>query len=78
MSKLDPEHYNRWKIQPLDFITENNLDFLRGNIIKYIMRYDAKDGINDLQKALVYLNKLIQKEERYGINKRDLGKGFKN
>lgn len=55
----NPDHYSRWKIQPWDFISQNNLDFIRGNIIKYIMRYDAKNGLEDLKKARVYLDKLI-------------------
>lgn len=60
----NPTHYSRWKIEPLDFISANNLDFLRGNIIKYIMRYDAKGGLEDLKKARVYLEKLIEKAEK--------------
>lgn len=59
----NPSHYSRWQIEPLDFISANNLDFLRGNIIKYIMRYDAKGGLEDLKKARVYLEKLIEKVE---------------
>lgn len=59
-----PGHYSRWKIEPLTFIMENDLDFLRGNIIKYIMRYDAKNGVEDLKKARVYLDKLIEKVEK--------------
>lgn len=62
-SSTNPAYYSRWKIQPLDFITQNNLDFLRGNIIKYIMRYDKKGGLDDLKKAKVYLEKLIAYEE---------------
>lgn len=57
---LNPEYYSRWKIQPIDFITQNELDFLRGNIIKYLMRYDVKNGVEDLKKARVYLDKLIE------------------
>lgn len=60
----NPSHYSRWQIEPLDFISANNLDFLRGNIIKYIMRYDAKGGLEDLKKARVYLERLIEKEEK--------------
>lgn len=41
------------------FIGENNLDFLCGNIIKYVLRYDAKNGVDDLKKARVYLDALI-------------------
>ena len=63
MSLENPEHYARWKIEPLEFIMENNLDFARGNIIKYVMRYDGKDGLNDLIKARTYLNRLIAKVE---------------
>lgn len=58
-SPVNPSHYSRWKIEPLTFITANNLDFLRGNIIKYIMRYDAKNGVEDLKKARVYLDKMM-------------------
>lgn len=63
MSIENPEHYSRWKIEPLEFIMENDVDFARGNIIKYIMRYDGKDGLNDLIKARTYLNRLIAKVE---------------
>src|SRR3990167_11486233 len=31
------EHYEQFKIQPVVFIAENNLDFLTGNIIKYVL-----------------------------------------
>jgi hypothetical protein len=50
-----PAHYSRWKIEPIEFIRANELDAIRANIIKYIMRYDAKDGIKDLDKAQQYL-----------------------
>lgn len=63
-NKINPSHYSRWQIEPLDFISANNLDFLRGNIIKYIMRYDAKGGMEDLKKAQVYLDKLIEKNKK--------------
>ena len=56
-----PSYYSRFKIQPLDFIAANNLDFLTGNVIKYVMRHDAKNGLEDLQKARVYLDRLIQR-----------------
>lgn len=57
---INPSYYVRWKIQPKDFCRANKLDFIRANIIKYIMRYDAKDGIKDLEKALDYLKMLIE------------------
>lgn len=59
----NPEHYSRWEVEPLEFIMQNKVDFVRGNIIKYIMRYDEKDGLNDLIKARTYLNRLIAQQE---------------
>lgn len=63
MTIENPDHYSRWKIEPLEFIMENGIDFVRGNIIKYVMRYDQKDGIDDLIKARTYLNRLIAQVE---------------
>lgn len=61
---LNPNHYSRWKIEPIEFIRANELDALRANIIKYIMRFDAKEGLKDLRKAQKYLEWLI--EDNYG------------
>jgi Protein of unknwon function (DUF3310). len=58
-----PEHYSRYAIEPIDFISLNNIGFEAGNVIKYITRYDAKNGLEDLQKARKYLDFLIAKEE---------------
>jgi len=58
-----PEHYCAgFQIEPLDYILKNGLDFLEGNIIKYISRYDMKGGVKDLNKAKFYLEKLIERE----------------
>ena len=58
----NPKHYNERKMEPLDYIIANELDFLEGNIIKYITRYTYKGGVNDLLKARTYLEKLIERE----------------
>lgn len=58
-----PEHYTRYKIEPITFIMENDLPFAAGNIIKYVCRWDAKDGIQDLKKARRYLDMWIAKLE---------------
>lgn len=57
---LSPNHYAHWTIQPLEFIAKNGLDFLRGNVIKYVMRHNMKDGVQDLSKAFVYLLKIVR------------------
>ena len=57
-----PKHYTNGKIEPIDFINGNNMDYLEGNIIKYISRYKFKNGLEDLEKAKFYLNMLIERE----------------
>jgi hypothetical protein len=42
------------KIQPYKFIRENNLSFFQGNVIKYVVRYKNKNGIEDLKKIIHY------------------------
>ncbi len=42
---------------------ENDLPFWMGSVIKYVMRYDQKNGLEDLYKARVYLQKKIDELE---------------
>lgn len=58
-NKIDPEHYNKHQIQPINFIIANKLNFCEGNVIKYICRYKHKNGIEDLKKAKQYIDFLI-------------------
>ncbi len=48
------QHYKDFKIQPIEFITANKLSFIQGNVIKYICRYDKKNGKEDFDKAIHY------------------------
>ena len=59
MDKINPSYYRK-KIEVTDYIIEYNMNFLEGNIIKYVTRYKDKNGIEDLKKAKWYLEKLIQ------------------
>ena len=45
-----PSHYNQGKIEVCDFIIDQKMGFLEGNIVKYISRYKRKNGIEDLKK----------------------------
>jgi hypothetical protein len=63
---IEPSHYTDCAIQPLDYICANNLNFLEGNVVKYVTRHKAKNGKEDLEKALYYLQRLIERE--YGVN----------
>lgn len=58
-----PSYYNQGKIECVDFILDQKLNFCRGNAVKYIIRAGAKDPekeIEDLEKAIFYLNLEIQ------------------
>ena len=62
----EPAHYIANKIEPIDFIMSNGLDFCSGNIIKYAARWDKKgEPLADLEKIISYANILI-KEVRKG------------
>lgn len=64
---MTPQHYNK-KIQPLDYIEANGLDFAEGNVIKYVTRYKEKGGLDDLLKAKDYLQVLINRLQMPGFN----------
>lgn len=55
------KHY-KLKIQPIDFIVENQIPFIEANVIKYVTRHREKNGKQDLQKAIHYLEMLIERE----------------
>ncbi len=61
---INPDHYSTFSIEPLDFIVENDLDFLQGNIIKYVTRFPFKNGVEDLIKARRYIDILIERETK--------------
>lgn len=55
-----PSHYNRGKIEVIDFIEDQGLSFHLGNVIKYIARAGSKgDKLEDLKKARWYLDRYI-------------------
>ena len=57
-----PEHYNLG-IETTDYICSWGMDFCEGNIVKYVTRYKHKGGLEDLKKALWYLELLISQTE---------------
>ena len=55
-----PSHYNKGKIEVIDFIEDQGLSFHLGNVIKYVARAGAKgDKLEDLKKAQWYLDRYI-------------------
>jgi hypothetical protein len=53
------EHYKGFKFEALDIIKEYKLDFLEGNVLKYLLRHRRKGGVEDLVKARYYLDEMI-------------------
>ena len=55
-----PKRYTRGTIEVWDFIVDKKMNYLEGNVIKYVSRYKDKGGKEDLLKAKAYLDKLIE------------------
>lgn len=51
------DHYQA-AVQHWDFVEDNNLPYLEGNATKYLARWRKKNGRQDLEKALHYVEKL--------------------
>jgi hypothetical protein len=71
MSKQVGGNHYRKAIQPWDIIEEWQLNFWAGNVLKYLLRYPYKNGVEDLEKAKHYLEYLIKKEKDAVITARD-------
>ena len=62
-----PPHYNSSKVECIDAIESaiqglDGMDAMcTGNVIKYVWRWKNKNGVEDLRKAIWYINKLIEK-----------------
>lgn len=56
-------HYRDMAIQPFEYMHANGIGFAEGCIIKYVSRWRAKNGIEDLRKARHFLDLLIEAEE---------------
>ena len=62
-------HYKGKRIQPVEYIHANNLNFLEGSIVKRITRWRDKPAdslFQDLEKIKHEVDLLIEMERRYG------------
>jgi hypothetical protein len=61
---INPSHYKQGGIECIEAMKValggGFLGYLRGNAIKYLWRYDKKNGVEDLKKARWYLDRLIK------------------
>ena len=70
MDKANPDHYQLGKIQVWDFIVDQDLDFLLGNVVKYVCRAGTKPGesrLDDLRKASAYITKSIESTDVWNV-----------
>ena len=64
-TQVGGDHYSKRAIQPIEFIAANDLNFMEGSIVKYIVRWRDKGGFQDLEKIKQYVDLLIEMENKY-------------
>jgi len=66
-TRVRPTYYDgKDGMQPFDVIDAFGLDFYEGNVIKYLVRWRKKNGLEDLRKARTYLDRIIARAEADG------------
>jgi len=61
--QIGGNHYKVMKIQPIEYILANDLNFVEASVVKYVSRWRNKGGLDDLRKAEHLLRFLIEHEE---------------
>ena len=56
-NNIVPTYYHKGSYDVIEFCNKYEIGFVTGNIIKYLVRYKNKNGIEDLKKAREYLNR---------------------
>jgi hypothetical protein len=69
---INPNHYKVGKFETIEILQEKMTKeqfkgFLMGNVLKYVIRHEHKNGLEDLKKAQWYLNKMV----KTGVGKGD-------
>jgi len=68
--QIGGSHYQKQKIQHWDYVLANNIPYMEAQVIKYVSRWRDKNGLEDLEKGLHYLEKLIAHETKKELDKR--------
>jgi hypothetical protein len=60
-----PPHYGGKDnlYEAINIIEAYGMDFVEGNVLKYLLRYKKKNGLEDLKKAQWYLERLIKQQQ---------------
>lgn len=65
---VNPKRYTQNKLECWDFWVKAGLDPLIASAVKYVWRYKYKNGIEDIKKAKVFLEKAIKEEQKGNIH----------
>lgn len=65
-TQVGGDHYRQRSIQPWDVWQEYGMNAFEGAVLKYLLRWRDKGGVEDLKKARHTLDKLIEIEEAKG------------
>jgi hypothetical protein len=63
------DHYKKLAIQPVQLIVKLQLDYFKGNVVKYVTRHRFKNGIEDIKKAIHYCELAKHYMSSMGTNK---------
>ena len=61
-TQVGGDHYKSCAIQPVEYIHANGMGYCEGAVIKYVTRHKNKNGRQDLEKAIHFLQLLIEME----------------
>ena len=60
--QIGGSHYKKFKVQPSQFVIENELLYPEGCVIKYILRHRSKGKKEDLKKAIHFIEMIIERD----------------
>jgi len=60
MSKQVGGSHYLMPIEPIDFIVKNNMEYREANVVKYVCRHKNKNGKQDIEKAIHYLEMILE------------------
>ena len=73
LKQVSGTHYMYMEIQPAEFINKNKLLFAEGNAIKYICRHAHKGGVEDIDKAIHYLEMIKERDYKWYLKLKQSG-----
>ena len=63
-TQIGGTHYKKYPIQPIEYVHANGIGYFEGTAIKYLTRWKDKGGIEDLKKAIHFIELLIELEQK--------------